>query len=529
MKTPSQSAHPSQAACYLRSSKDRHDLSLDAQRRALQDYAHEQGLALVAEYADAVESGKDDDRPGFQGLLRALRDPTRAWSVLLALDTSRIARRRHLALIFEHEAEKAGVRILYKSVPDTDPITGMLLRSILQAMDEWHSLTSKAKGLAGMAESVKQGWRAGGQAPRGYRLEHQPTGTLRDGQPVLRSKLVPGPEAEQIAAYLRARAAGKSRGVAAEMAGLADSSASLNGLEWNALTYAGHTTWGMHHEHRPGGYVGGTKRKPRADWHLTRDTHPALISDAEAEAILAQLEARSGMRNRAGDRIYLLSGLLFDPEGQSFSGETNKGQGLYRVGRGRRIASRIIDGAVLDQVFADLAAPETAALIAKAMREQAIVKGKPRDLAALRGRLTKLDTRITNLVRQMGDTPELTATLSRAIVVMEQERAGLVAELEQAETESKQASMVAAWTPGDVQRLLVNLRESLEADLAEERTAAVREALHGLVDKVVLDLESRTWEINYKLYAGIKLASPRGCSPAPVTWRRIGLPLRKAA
>ena len=27
------------AACYLRSSKDRHDLSIDAQRRALHDYA----------------------------------------------------------------------------------------------------------------------------------------------------------------------------------------------------------------------------------------------------------------------------------------------------------------------------------------------------------------------------------------------------------------------------------------------------------------------------------------------------------
>lgn len=527
MKAPT--PPPTAACCYLRSSKDRHDLSLDAQRRALHDYAHEQGLTLVQEYADAVESGKDDGRAGFQALLHALKDPARGWTAILALDTSRIARRRLLAQIFEHECQKAGIRIYYKSVPDTDPITGMLIRSILQTIDEWHSLTSKAKGLAGMAESVKQGWRAGGQAPRGYRLEHQPTGTFRDGQPVMRSKLVPGPEADQIATYLRARAAGKSRGIAAEMAGMTDSSASLNGLEWNALTYAGHTTWGMHHEHRPGGYVGGTKRKPRAEWHLTRDTHPALITDAESEAILAQLEVRAGMRNRAGDRVYLLSGLLFDPGGQAFSGETNKGQGLYRVGRGKRIASRIIDGAVLDQVFADLAAPDTATMIAKAMRAQAAVTGKPRDLAALRGRLTKLDTRIGNLVRQMGDNPELSPTLSRTIVGMEQERAGVVAELEQAETESKQASLVAAWTPGDVQRLLVTLRESLEADLAEERTAAVREALHGLVEKIVLDLESRTWEIHYKLHAGIKMASPRGCSPAPVAWRRTGLPLRKAS
>jgi DNA invertase Pin-like site-specific DNA recombinase len=170
-------------ALYLRSSKDRHDLSLDAQRRALHEHAASSGLVPVAEYSDAVESGADADRPGFQRLLAALRDRERGWTGVLALDTSRIARRRHLALIFEHEAEKAGVAVIYRSVPDTDPITGMLLRSILQAMDEWHSLTSRAKGLAGMAESVRQGWRAGGSAPIGYALDHQPTGAIRDGAP----------------------------------------------------------------------------------------------------------------------------------------------------------------------------------------------------------------------------------------------------------------------------------------------------------------------------------------------------------
>ena len=119
------------AAAYLRSSKDRHDLSIDSQRRALHEHAKAHGLAIVAEFADAVESGKDEDRPGFQAMLGALRDRDRGWTVVLALDTSRIARRRHLALIFEHEAEKAGVQVQYRSVPDTDPITGMLLRSIL--------------------------------------------------------------------------------------------------------------------------------------------------------------------------------------------------------------------------------------------------------------------------------------------------------------------------------------------------------------------------------------------------------------
>jgi DNA invertase Pin-like site-specific DNA recombinase len=329
---------------------------------------------VVAEFADAAEHGRDDDRPGFQSLLGALRAPGRTWGALLALDTSRIARRRHLALIFEHECAKAAVRLCYQSVPDTDPITAMLLRSILQAMDEWHSLTSKAKGLAGMAEAVRQGWRAGGQAPRGYRLDHQPSGVMRDGQPVMRSRLQPTAEAPAIAAYLRARAAGQSRGMASQATGI---TGDLNGLEWQALTYAGHTVWGMHHEHRPGGYVGGHKRRPRAEWQITRDTHAALISDAEAEAILAQLAARGGRRTRAGERLYLLSGLLQDPQGAAYAGETTKGQPFYRLGKGGRIAARLVDGAVLDQVFADLAAPDTASAIAASMRAQASPTPRP--------------------------------------------------------------------------------------------------------------------------------------------------------
>lgn len=260
-----------QAACYLRSSKDRHDLSLQAQRQKLEEHARSRGIEIVAEFRDAVESGKDDDRPGFQQLLASLRHRDRGWDVLLVLDTARIARRRHLALIFEHEAERAGIRIEYQTIPDSDPITAMLLRSILQAMDEWHSLTSRMKGLAGMSESVRQGFRAGGVAPLGYRLEHLPTGTFRDGQPVLRSRLVPDDNAPMMTLYLQARAQGKPRGLAIQISGI--DRKSLNDTEWRALVYAGHTVWGQAAERGPDGYVGGSKYRPRAEWQITRDTH----------------------------------------------------------------------------------------------------------------------------------------------------------------------------------------------------------------------------------------------------------------
>lgn len=96
------------AATYCRSSKDRSDVSIDAQRRQLIDLAAARGYTVVADFSDAVESGKDDDRPGFQTMLRELRNPQRGWDTILVLDTARIARRRHLSIIFEeHECKRA--------------------------------------------------------------------------------------------------------------------------------------------------------------------------------------------------------------------------------------------------------------------------------------------------------------------------------------------------------------------------------------------------------------------------------------
>lgn len=89
------------AALYLRSSKDRSDVSIDAQRRQLAELAQARNQIIIKEFSDAVESGKDDDRPGFQAMLREMRNPKRGWNTILVLDTSRIARRRHIAIIIQ--------------------------------------------------------------------------------------------------------------------------------------------------------------------------------------------------------------------------------------------------------------------------------------------------------------------------------------------------------------------------------------------------------------------------------------------
>lgn len=109
------------AVLYLRSSKDRHDVAIEVQRRELTELARIRGLVIAGEFADVVESGKDEDRPGLQALLGELYKRDRTWSTVLALDTSRIARRAAAAYWFEdRECRPRGVSVVYKNLPDME-------------------------------------------------------------------------------------------------------------------------------------------------------------------------------------------------------------------------------------------------------------------------------------------------------------------------------------------------------------------------------------------------------------------------
>jgi site-specific DNA recombinase len=480
------------AALYLRSSKDRSDVSIDAQRNELAGLAKTRQLRVVSEYADAVESGKDDDRPGFQKLITAIRNERRGWDTLLVLDTSRVARRRHLALMFERDCEQHGIRLVYKSVPETDPVTEMLLKSILQAMDEWHSLTSRAKGLSGMRENVRQGWRAGGRAPLGYRLEHVETGTIREGQPVRKSRLVLSPEAEDVRAFLQARA----KGVPRAKAGLpALKAPSQVGIEWNALTYAGHTVWNVHAE-----AGSGRKRRPRADWVVQRDTHEALITDAEADAILAKLEAYSVDRKRERDSGYLLAGLLVTPDGKPFHGD----RGAYRV-KGMQMQADAVDRAVAAHVLADLQAPAMVRAVTDAARK---LKKADGGTQAMRDALKDAEARLRRVVALLDQT-SMPGPLLRQMETIEGERSALEDRLAQAERDAAQRSALANISEHEVRRLLVERAAMIE----EAGPESMRDALVGMLARV--EITPGAMRIHYRIGRD-KVASPRGAEPIPV-------------
>jgi site-specific DNA recombinase len=493
------------AAAYARSSKDRKDVSIEAQLRQLRELARSQGNRLVREFTDAVFSGADENRPGFQALLAEIRSATRDWWTLYLLDTSRLSRRRLTALVFEeYECKRRGIRIIYKSVPESDPITEMLLRSILQTMDEFHSMVSRAKGLAGMAENIHQGWRAGGRAPIGYRLKRIPTGTVRDGEPVTKSVLELGPDASAVQAYLKGRARGVARSQLVTMAGLRQiGTSSLVDLEWNTLTYAGHTAWNRHADQG-----GGVKRRPRAEWLVKRDTHPALITDAEAETILARLESGRRPRYQTGS-VHLLSGILEASDGRPWQG---KGQGFYACGS-KSIAAHRVEGAVLAKLAEDLRSPEFIETLAR--QAQASLRGNPDEHGEI-SRLDKersgIDRRIERLTALLSET-ETPAPLLRQIEKLETQRQGFEDAIAAAKRRVEQAKAVRLITPDHVRRLLDDMASNLAALPKPELKAFIA----SIVTRVILDPGEARCCIQYRIPLGTEdlVASPRRTAQIP--------------
>ena len=475
-------------ALYLRSSKDRTDVSIAAQRRELKALSITRNLTIVEEFTDAVESGKDANRSGFQSLLTQINNKSRLWSVVMMVDTSRLARNQFVAHSFMHECGKRNIEVIFAKTPELEGVSAIILPAVLHAMDQVHSFMSREKGLAGMAENVRQGFRAGGRAPFGYKLEYMSTGAVREGEPVTKSKLVLDDNAPKIATYLKGRAKGLTGSLLAEKLGLEIARTSLNGIEWNSLTYAGHTVWNVHNEMTEDGYKGGVKRRPRTDWLIKRDTHQALITEAEAEAILKQLEL-GRIKTHKTRAKYLLTGMLLNPEGEVLHGDG----GYYRVGK-KSVKMTRVDGAVLGQITEDLQSDAFISALVKSAHKSAMRTNDGAELEKTQKTIRTIDKKIDQLSNLLTETTT-PAPLLRKIEALEQERSDIHKQIETMETATRMASALRQIESKDVKKILQDISQSID-DMDRDD---LKEILRNLIERIVFDFTTLDCCIYYKI------------------------------
>lgn len=498
------------AAIYLRSSKDRKDVSLDSQRRELDTLAAAKGMTITAEFSDVVESGADENRPGYQKLCTSIGNKSRGWDHLLILDTSRLARRQHIAIAFSHHCQRKGIKILYAKVPELDPINEILVLSLMRAMDEMHSHTSREKGLAGMAENVRRGFRAGGRAPVGYVLIHHDTGMQREGQQVQKSQLKPGEDAIKVQNFLKARAAGIPRTVALRDSGVSFVPTSAIGVEWNALTYSGCTVWNVHREQGSG----QGRRRPRSEWLIKENTHTALITRDEAERILSSLEnsniGKAVSMAKRGMSDYLLSGLLTTTTGLQWHGTANRNGPSYRLPaasgvKGRVIIADRLERFVLHTLTESMKSDKFIDEIYNAARSGKIDSSARKQKTAELNALTlKIDRAVEAALALEDATP-----MYRKIDTLERERKVLVADVEDLKEEEEMQRAAQSIS----RKWICEMFDDLASTMISADRQQTKHLLTTFLDQVTLD-SNMQMRLHFRIGSDcVSRASPRGFEP----------------
>ncbi len=271
---------------YLRVSSEQQaerQLSIPAQREALQRHASDREWTIIEEYVDEAKSAKTADRPEFQRMITAAKQPDKDFKAILVHKFDRFSRSRQDHIIYKALLKKQGISVLSASEP-TEPDTphGLLLEGMLEVISEFYNMNLKHETLKGMRENAIQGFHCGGRAPYGYRLK-------KNGVKVT-YEYGPDHEVEIVKLIFQLAAEGwGGRKIATFL-----NEQKIDSKVWRPSTvlsllsnhaYLGYRTWNKKSE------VDGHKNPPD-EWIITKEVHPAIITEQLWVAAQAMLLSR---------------------------------------------------------------------------------------------------------------------------------------------------------------------------------------------------------------------------------------------
>jgi len=353
-------------AAYLRvSTTDKQDpaLSFPSQLKACDRKAAELGGEITASFDDQ-ESGAKQDRPGWSALTHEARDrDTRRFDAVVIYSTSRLARDRLVAALYERELSKVGVSIHYATgAGDPDTPEGSLFIGMQQLWDEFERNKLSRETKRGMREATEQGFRTGGRAPYGYRrqLHAMPEGHRGDTSKS-RVTLAPDPDEALVVAeifHLHAARGWSPKAIANHLnrpsgppaPSHVDTSRNRGG-HWAGSTvrsmlrnpvYTGRQVWNrldFAHARKTGT---GPRLRAQEEWVVSDESHLPLVSDDLFQAAQERFTTRPRRQPHNGNgngngRTYLFAGMVHCCTGHqplSMHGKARKSHHYYACNYG---------------------------------------------------------------------------------------------------------------------------------------------------------------------------------------------------
>ncbi|WP_129408038.1 recombinase family protein [Marinitoga lauensis] len=157
------------AAAYARfSSENQTDDSIEAQLRAIIEYAEKNGYEIVEKYIDRARSAKSDDRPEFQRMIRDAK--SKKFDAVIIHKIDRFARNIKDAAWYKAELNQYGVDLLSVS-EDLTGASGDLIFNIMASVADWYLKNLKNEINTKVRITAEKAYFLGGIPPYGYDVE----------------------------------------------------------------------------------------------------------------------------------------------------------------------------------------------------------------------------------------------------------------------------------------------------------------------------------------------------------------------
>jgi len=151
------------------SSDNQRDESIDAQIRAIKEYAQKNDIVIVGEYIDKAKSAMTDNRPEFLRMIAESNE--NMFDIVLVHKLDRFARNRQDSIGYRMQLKRHNVSLISILEYIDESPESIILESVLEAMAEYYSKNLAREVNKGMKENALKGLHTGGLPPLGYDVD----------------------------------------------------------------------------------------------------------------------------------------------------------------------------------------------------------------------------------------------------------------------------------------------------------------------------------------------------------------------
>ena len=157
------------AVVYARFSSDnQRDESIDAQLRAINEYADKNNIKIVNQFIDSAKSATSDKRPAFQEMIKYCEADNTGISMVIVHKLDRFSRDKYDSAMYKQKLKVKGIRVVSVLENLDNSPESLILESVIEGMAQYYSANLAREVAKGQRENGLRAMHNGGDAPLGY-------------------------------------------------------------------------------------------------------------------------------------------------------------------------------------------------------------------------------------------------------------------------------------------------------------------------------------------------------------------------